>query len=347
MKDNRHLKHYTLRIYMFYALLFALIIFFVYFPRITLPLGLAYILTLTLEPFKIFYFKAQARKRKWLVLSWCGAFVLALIPIIRLVGKITEELGKINQYTPKIEMFITSFFFKLQMFLLTNFKYRVEFDIAKTVSTKLAKGGQEVILSVPSLFGSLLEWFFLMPLFLYFFLREKQKAREFFFKLVPNSHFEKVYVLANQFNKKFGDYIVAKLLEATIVGVLIYTGLVIIHFPSPAFLAIFAAIMNILPYVGPLLGVVPAIFLVLIENDPSISGWSMIIVYAVANLIDMVLVFPLLVSKIVNLHPIIVVMSVIIGSQLGGMVGMIIAVPLTAFIKIMFHEIYKDTYPQG
>lgn len=70
--------------------------------------------------------------------------------------------------------------------------------------------------------------------------------------------------------------------------------------------------------------------------------WGMIIVYAIANLIDMILVFPLLVSKIVNLHPIIVVVSIIVGSQLGGIIGMIVIIPFIAFFKILFIEIYKD-----
>ncbi len=70
--------------------------------------------------------------------------------------------------------------------------------------------------------------------------------------------------------------------------------------------------------------------------------WGMVIIYTIANLIDMILVFPLLVSKIVNLHPIVVVVSIIIGSQLGGIVGMIVIIPFIAFFKILFIEIYKD-----
>ena len=68
----------------------------------------------------------------------------------------------------------------------------------------------------------------------------------------------------------------------------------------------------------------------------------MLVIYGLANLIDMVLVFPLLVSKIVNLHPIVVVVSIIIGSQLAGIVGMIVIIPFIAFFKLLFKEIYKD-----
>jgi putative permease len=347
MKNNSHIKNHSFKVYMFYIWVLLGLVFLYTFPRITLPMGFAYVLSLIIEPFKANYFKLSVKKRKWFILAGISFFVIALFPILRLIGKITEEVGKINVYIPKIELFVTSTFFKVQMFLLQNFKYRVELDIAKEISGKLAKSGQDIIVYIPSLFGSILEWFFLVPLFLFFFFREKKLAKDLFFSMVPNHYFEKVYVLVNQFNKKFGDYIVAKFLEATIVGLLVYTGLVIIHFPSPAFLAIVAGASNILPYIGPLIGFIPAVVIYLIENDPNLSILPLIIVFIITNAIDMILVFPLMVSKIVNLHPILVIISVIVGSQLGGVIGMIIAVPVMAIIKIVFDEIYKDTYLQG
>jgi putative permease len=56
------------------------------------------------------------------------------------------------------------------------------------------------------------------------------------------------------------------------------------------------------------------------------------------------LVFPLLVSKIVNLHPIVVVVSVILGSQFAGVIGMIISIPMAAFLKLLFNEFYRELY---
>lgn len=69
---------------------------------------------------------------------------------------------------------------------------------------------------------------------------------------------------------------------------------------------------------------------------------AMCLIYLIANLIDMILVFPLLVSKVVDLNPIIVVVSVIVGGQVGGVVGMIVIIPFIAFFKLLFQEIYKD-----
>jgi putative permease len=61
----------------------------------------------------------------------------------------------------------------------------------------------------------------------------------------------------------------------------------------------------------------------------------------------MALVFPLLVSRIVNLHPLIVVVSVIVGSEVGGLVGMIVSVPVATFIKLVLVDIHKSLYVES
>ena len=66
--------------------------------------------------------------------------------------------------------------------------------------------------------------------------------------------------------------------------------------------------------------------------------------FLIVNAFDLALVFPILVSKIVNLHPIVVVVSVILGSQMMGVVGMVISIPLAAAIKLLLTEIYKYLY---
>jgi putative permease len=182
----------------------------------------------------------------------------------------------------------------------------------------------------------------LVPLFLYFFFIESGKYRQKLLEAVPNPIFEKSYVLFSQFNKKFGEYIIAKFIEATILGTLVTIGLLIIGYPYPFILGFFAGITNILPYLGPILGLVPAIFIGFLSHDTDFSLFGMFFVFAIANLVDMILVFPLLVSKIVNLHPVVVVVSIIVGSQLGGIVGMIVIIPFIAFFKLLFEEIYKD-----
>src|SRR5690606_22051376 len=192
---------------------------------------------------------------------------------------------------------------------------------------KVETHGTEFIGNITKYVSSLFEWILLVPLFLYFFFMESRDFSRKFLEAIPNPIFEKTYVLFSQFNTKFGEYIIAKFIEATILGTIVTLGLLVIGFPYPFIIGFFAGVTNILPYIGPIIGFIPALLIALMSKDPEISMLGMVLVFTIANLIDMILVFPLLVSKIVNLHPIVVVVSIIVGSQLGGIVGMIVIIP--------------------
>ena len=170
----------------------------------------------------------------------------------------------------------------------------------------------------------------------------RRKLRYRFLKIIPNSIVERAYYLFHQFDRKFGDYIFAKFLEAAIVGIIITTGLLIIDYPFAFLLGLVAAITNILPYIGPFIGFAPALIIGLVDQSPDLG--AMTILYIVANVIDLALVFPVLVSKIVNLHPLLVVLSVVVGSQIAGIAGMIISIPLAAFFQLFIKQIYSEIY---
>ena len=83
--------------------------------------------------------------------------------------------------------------------------------------------------------------------------------------MVPNPIFERVYFLSSQFNKKIGDYIFAKVVEATILGVIIGTGLAIMELRFSLLLGVIAGVTNIIPYVGTVVGIIPGVIVALVE----------------------------------------------------------------------------------
>jgi putative permease len=265
-------------------------------------------------------------------------------PVVEAIKTVGEESHRIEYYLPKLENYLRTKY----SFVKTEVMQKLNYDIKTNPVDKLIEFGQEntkqLFVVLPQIIGSMLEWGLMIPLFLFFILKDERKLRFLFIKIVPNNIVERTYYLYHQFNTKFGDYIFAKAIEAAIVGTIITAGLLIIGYPFAFLLGILAAITNILPYIGPILGFIPALVVGLVDQNPNTTLGAMIILYLVANIIDLALVFPVLVSKIVNLHPIIVVISVILGSQFGGVVGMIISIPMAAFIKLLFQEIYSELY---
>jgi len=314
------------------------------FQRIMIPFGVAYVLSLMLRPIVKQFYSTGIRK-KLMALGMLFSFIFVFTyPIVKGVKTITEESHRIEYYLPKLELYLRKKYSLIKIEVEKRFNYEID---ANPVD-KIVEFGQEstksIFIYLPKIFASLLEWSLIIPLFLFFILKDERSLRFQFLKIVPNSFVEKAYYLYHQFNTKFGDYIFAKFIEATIVGAVITSGLLIIDFPFAFLLGMVAAITNILPYIGPILGFLPALVVGVVDQNPNTTLGAMTLLYLIANIIDLALVFPLLVSKIVNLHPMIVVVSVILGSQFAGVAGMIISIPFAAFLKLLFEEIYTELY---
>jgi len=344
MKVKKKINTNTIRIIFFISFIVLIFGIFLNLPRILIPFGIAYILSLMLRPVRISFYSESIKKK---VTAWLSVFVMVFVfsyPIVKGIDTISTETNKIEYYLPKLENYLRVKY----RYVKREVKERFNYEIATNPVDKLIEFGQSstrnIFIYLPSLLGSLLEWGFMIPLFLFFILKDGRRLRQNFLKITPNSIVERAYYLFYQFNTKFGDYIFAKFIEAAIVGIVITIGLAIIDFPFAFLLGITAAVTNILPYIGPILGFLPAIVVGLADQNPDTTLGAMILLYIIANTIDLALVFPLLVSKIVNLHPILVVVSVILGSQFAGIVGMIISIPMAAFFKLLFEEIYRELY---
>jgi len=167
-----------------------------------------------------------------------------------------------------------------------------------------------------------------------------------FYQLVPNRFFESLFIVSNEIANAISDYLRAKLVEATLVGLLTLVGMVLVGAPYTAVLAVLAGITNIIPYVGPILGAVPGLLVAAFDHNHPGMLWPVALVYIVANVIDTFVIFPVVVAKLVNLHPLILIAVVAVGQQYYGLVGMLISIPVATAVKVVVHEIYSAVYEQ-
>lgn len=336
---NRNQK---IKLYMFVFLFASVVLFAFMFPRLTLPFGFAYIIYLMTKPLTLRLTTGSKRQRLGYFLMVLAGTAFLFFPFFATLYNVETDFSGFSVQLSELQRILQDKFFAFKVKVFEKYGMRINIDPVSFIVSKLETHGTDLLSKFPNYLSLLLEWILLVPLFLYFFFMESHRFRRRFLEAIPNPIFEKSYVLFSQFNTKFGEYIIAKFIEATILGSVVTLGLLLIGFPYPFILGFVAGVTNILPYLGPILGVIPGVLIALLSKDPNASMLGMLMVFAIANLVDMILVFPLLVSKIVNLHPIVVIVSIIIGSQLAGVVGMIVIIPFVAFFKLLFKEIYKD-----
>ncbi|HUP57199.1 MAG TPA: AI-2E family transporter, partial [Bdellovibrionota bacterium] len=188
--------------------------------------------------------------------------------------------------------------------------------------------GAWVVRHSPAMMGSLAMVFFIAPFLTFVLLKDGRSIRKRIFELVPNRFFESSFMVSSRIITSLSDYIQAKLVEALIVGLLTWAGLAIVGAPYALVLGIISGVTNIVPYLGPVFGLVPAVLVVAFDPTYASLFWPVIIVYTAANLIDNVLIFPVLVAKLVNLHPLVLIVAVMIGGQYYGMIGMLVSIPV-------------------
>ncbi len=188
----------------------------------------------------------------------------------------------------------------------------------------------------------------LVPLFTFFFLRDGRNILRACVSLSPNRHFEMIHDLSFLISRQLSHFIRGRILEALIVGVVITLGLSFTDIRYAPMLGIFAGVTNLIPYIGPIIGMVPGILIAFVDLGAGGQFWWIVILYILIAqvLIDNFILIPILISRVSNLHPLLVFFAIIIGGKVYGVIGMIIGVPIVSIIKIMILEIrtYRRTF---
>jgi predicted PurR-regulated permease PerM len=195
------------------------------------------------------------------------------------------------------------------------------------------------LLNIVSKIGSFGTQIVLIPFILFYLLKDDRKFYEGFISLVPKKYRPKIDEAMKSIDQVLSTYISSQFLVSFILGVLMYIGYLIIGLPNALIMAFFAMITNIIPFIGPFLGALPAV-LIAITID-----WKMILKVAVlATVVQQAegdLITPKIVGDKLKLHPLAVIFIVLISVHLFGIFGAFIGVPLYFILSILIKTIYS------
>jgi putative permease len=177
-----------------------------------------------------------------------------------------------------------------------------------------------------------------IPFMVFFFLKEGRDMKKALISLVPNRYFEFSLDLLYKMDMQLGNYLRSQFTDAIAFGVLTTIALWIIDVKYFIFIGAFAGLANLIPYVGPIAGALPAVAVSLFDTGDAGKAVTVVVTFIALKLIDDVIIQPMLVAKGVNLHPLLVLVAIIAGGELFGMLGMLLAVPATGFIKVVLQE---------
>lgn len=189
------------------------------------------------------------------------------------------------------------------------------------------------------LFGGVLS--FLLIIVLSFYLVVQEDGVENFLRIVTPAHrHEYVINLWGRARRKIGSWLQGQILLGVLIGTLVYLVLMVVGVPHALILAVLAGSFELIPVFGPIISSVPAILVTYSELG---TGTAVLLIglYLIIYQFESQLFYPLVVKKIVGISPIIVILALVIGAKLAGVLGAIIAVPLSAALMEYVYDVEK------
>ncbi|WP_420127612.1 AI-2E family transporter [Longimicrobium sp.] len=182
---------------------------------------------------------------------------------------------------------------------------------------------------------SLLSYVFLTPIITFYLLRDWSAIQARLRDLVPAPYRDRVVGFASEYDRLLARYLRGQVLAAAIVGVLTWLGFLIAGFPYALLLGAVAGVFNIIPYMGLVASLIPALIIALFSASPLIALVKIAAVFAVVQVLDSSVIGPRVVGEAVGLHPVWVLLALAVTGYFFGFVGLLIAVPLAVLVKLL------------
>jgi len=204
--------------------------------------------------------------------------------------------------------------------------------------------GSIVSIATSAIFG-----LFAVTFILFFFLKEDGLVLGFLHAVTPAKYDDNVTNAIEKLTTLLSRYFLGISAQVLTITTIVTIGLSLLGVENAFLIGIFAALINVIPYLGPMLGAIFGMFIVIstgmeadfyAETVPKL--WRVAIVFGVVQMIDNFVLQPYIFSKSVLAHPLEIFMVILIGGKLGGILGMIVAIPAYSVLRVMAHVFLSE-----
>ena len=178
----------------------------------------------------------------------------------------------------------------------------------------------------------------IIPFFAFFFVKDGFEMRQAIFRMVPNKYFEIFLDLWSKIQNNLGKYFWILLLRTILVAIVTSVFLYVAGLDYAITVGIFSGVVNIIPYFGPVIGIIAAVVVAIVQTGNFSLVPGVLIAVGIIQGIDAVGLQPYLFAKVSKLHPVLILCAVIVGAELGGILGMLVSIPVLTIAKISFTQ---------
>lgn len=327
-KDREHFYITTGTVIRFFVV--AIVLFGIYLiADILAALFFAVIVASAMEP-AIGWFKERRVPRIPAVIIIYLILVAVFFFVIYLISPLLiEELRDLSFSYPDLQQRVVGEVERaLKIPLLSFFNENLE-GLVRIPTSYMDKIGGGVLNLASLFFGGVFS--LILIVIFSFYLAAQEKGIEDFLRLItPATHELYVVDLWERSQRKLGRWLRAQILLGTLVGVLIFLGLTIMGIDNALLFAVLAAVFEIIPVVGPIMAAIPPTIVAFFSSP--LSGVWVVLLFIVVQQIESHVIIPVVMRKTVGLSPLIVVLALLVGAKIGGIFGILLAVPITVIL---------------
>lgn len=178
-----------------------------------------------------------------------------------------------------------------------------------------------------------------VPFILFYLLKDGKKLPDFILRYVPVRFRNQTHRVMSEMNGQISSYIRGQIIVSFCIGILLYIGFLIIGLDYSLVLAIIASFTSIVPYLGPAIAITPALIIAIVTSPFMLL--KLIVVWTVVQLIEGKFISPQIMGKTLRIHPITIIFVILTAGNLFGILGIILAVPGYAVLKVIVNHLFK------
>jgi predicted PurR-regulated permease PerM len=216
----------------------------------------------------------------------------------------------------------------------------------RQAATSLVEGdlveGERVastVSSVVAVFTNIVYAVVIIPFITFFFLKDGMRIRRSLLGLVPNRYFEVTVAILDKVEVNIGRYFQALFVQCTSIALIASALLWLVGLQYPVAIGIFTGLANTIPYFGPFLGFLGGALVGIAQTGSLGLVPGVAMAMGLTQLADNVLLQPIIFSRAAQAHPLVILFVVLIGAQLAGIVGMLVAIPLTTTLRVIAQQV--------
>lgn len=320
--------------------------------EITTLLIASYVIALVLDPLIIRLEKYKVRRGFAVIALGVLSFLLFLFLLLAGLPSLIKEFEELgSQFPSYLKVAIEHVSLKIESYFgisipssVSDFPEAVKGYLSTIGSeqfTALRKAGSKTLLKGYSIALTLVN-LFLLPFFVFYLTRDLHKFHAHVRSFLSPAFAGKISKVGSEMLSHVHAFLKGQITVCVILAFLYSIGLFCVGLPSAIAIGTLAGLLNIIPYFGLAIGLVLASMLTL-SHDPTVLGFvSVYSVFAIVQLLEGSFITPKIVGESVGIHPLLVMVALIIGGQLFGLVGLLIAIPLAASLRVLLGNLLEN-----